>query len=386
MIGCTKKAPLLALLLALLLQLVSQSADAHTRSRSFSLWQRDGNGVQVRLTVAARDLTALRAFAPARALRLHAAGRACDASVVTESTAPTGYRAFAWSLRCPSGNGWRIHSDLLVDTIPSHLHFARVAGHEQVFDARTRSNAWYAPQSGGWQLARAGAAHVLSGWDHLVFLLLLAMLVTSRRTLLALVTGFTLGHGLSLTLVTVGWLDTHPATVEALIGGSVLLLAAELAWRGWPSGNLPTAARDSRAPRVASLLLLTATAIAWYGGRVHAASLVGLTMLGSCYFMLQRRRDAAWRRVFVTVLFGCLHGLGFAKALATLPWPQTNRAWSLVAFNCGVEVAQLAVVAAALLLLARLRRSHLRRAFGLMVTATTACAGSYWLLTRSLWL
>jgi hydrogenase/urease accessory protein HupE len=140
-----------------------------------------------------------------------------------------------------------------------------------------------------------GIEHILFGFDHLLFVLGLILIVRNTRMLLLTVTGFTFAHSITLSLATLGIVHVPGPPVEACIALSILLLASEILrrQRGEPS--------------------LTA---AW-----------------------------PWAVAF---LFGLLHGLGFASALIVIGLPQGDIPLALLAFNVGVEVGQLAFIAAVL--------------------------------------
>lgn len=135
-----------------------------------------------------------------------------------------------------------------------------------------------------------GVRHVLSGADHVLFVLALLLLLPRPRALVVALTAFTLAHSAALALSTLGWLTPEPRWVEALIALSVLALARELL--------LPPA---------------------------HATWTV--------------RHPTA-----LTFTCGLLHGLGFAGALAEVGLPRGQALLALGAFNGGVELGQLALV------------------------------------------
>ena len=172
---------------------------------------------------------------------------------------------------------------------------------------------------------RLGITHVLGGLDHLAFILglLLVVGVSDLRRLVATITAFTLAHSTTLVLAATGMLSLRPAPVEAAIAASVMLVARE--------------AYD------------------------HRPSLT---------------RRAPW---IVAVVFGLVHGLGFAGALAS--WGMTA-GWNLLWFNVGVEAGQLAVVLVVFVTVPRLgrRAEALRRP---AVYAIGALAG-FWLVERTI--
>ena len=81
-------------------------------------------------------------------------------------------------------------------------------------------------QSSYWGYLISGIEHILSGWDHLAFLLGLILLYQGRNLVIA-ITGFTIGHSLTLGLGAMNVLRVHSEMVEILIGFSILLLAVE---------------------------------------------------------------------------------------------------------------------------------------------------------------
>jgi hydrogenase/urease accessory protein HupE len=137
-----------------------------------------------------------------------------------------------------------------------------------------------------------GIEHILFGFDHLLFVLALIVIVRSQRVLFLTITAFTVAHSITLALATLGVVHVPGPPVEAAIALSVLLLATEL---------------------------------------VHLErGELGLT--------------ARWPWV-VAFTFGLLHGFGFASALSDVGLPQGDIPLALFAFNVGVECGQLAFVA-----------------------------------------
>ena len=168
-----------------------------------------------------------------------------------------------------------------------------------------------AAQRNAWQVAGdytlLGIDHILSGFDHLTFVLALLLLVSGARRLLITVTSFTVAHSITLAAATLGVLWVPGPPVEAVIALSILFLAAELVKvnRGLPS-------LTARNP---------------------------------------------W---LVAFAFGLLHGFGFAGALGEIGLPQNEIALALLMFNVGVEIGQLLFIAAALVVIWLLQRLRLQ--------------------------
>lgn len=154
--------------------------------------------------------------------------------------------------------------------------------------AQTRALAWL----------RTGAEHVVFGPDHVLFVLLVGWIAATRRpnrraaAVAGAVTGFTLGHSVTLAATALGALALPPAAVEFCIASSIVLLARELLAGDDQSWTL-------RAPEL------------------------------------------------VAATIGLVHGCGFGGALLRIGLPPDDRVGALLWFHLGVELAQLAVVAAA---------------------------------------
>jgi hydrogenase/urease accessory protein HupE len=151
--------------------------------------------------------------------------------------------------------------------------------------------------------AALGVEHILLGWDHLLFVLALVLLVGWGRSLAWTITSFTAGHSVTLALASLGVVHVPQAPIEAAIALSIYFLAVEL-----------TSVRQGKRT------------------------------------LTQR---APWA---VAAGFGLLHGLGFAGALAEVGLPTAEIPLALFSFNVGIELGQLAFVGAVLLVAAAIRR------------------------------
>ncbi len=196
-------------------------------------------------------------------------------------------------------------------------------------EAPTQVIAAQAPAGQVWRTyGLLGVTHILAGWDHLLFVIALVLLVRQGWAVAKAVTAFTVAHSLTLAGVTLGLVGLPQAPVEALIALSIVFLAAELV-RGTP----------------------------------------GLTL------------RYPWAIAFA---FGLLHGFGFAGALKEIGLPEGEVPAALLAFNLGVEAGQLAVVLAViavLALIARAARAALAPAVRIAAYGIGATA-SYWLIDR----
>jgi hypothetical protein len=226
---------------------------------------------------------------------------------------------------------------------------------------------------------RLGVEHILSGYDHLAFLLALILIGGGFGQVARVVTGFTVAHSLTLGLVVVGYLRPNPAPVEALIGFSIALVAAENVWL--------TSRRSRTLPWCIAIALgLVAVAAERGHGRVPALTLGGLALFSLCYFGLLRRASrVSALRWAIAFIFGLVHGCAFAGVLVEAGLPTERLATALFGFNLGVELGQLAAVAVVWPLLRRLEtRSDDRRLAVLHYGSTVVLAlGVFWFVSRT---
>jgi hypothetical protein len=385
--------------------LLAVPAAAHQTSLSYSTWVLDAGGARVSVRVSELDLSRLglafqstgAADDPVAAYLVSHLGLASDAGACVPERAPAlrdapeGWVVYAWRARCPAGPPRHLASSLFLDVAPSHLHFARITDASGATRERVLSEAepaWALPAdtgepaaaSGGTSLAgyvALGIQHILTGWDHLAFVLALLLLAGTLREVAALVTSFTVAHSVTLALATLGVLRPEAHAVEALIGFSIALVAAENAWI--------LAGRDRWLPWLAAGFVLLLAAVP--GGAVPRLALLGLALFTVCHFGLLRRSPSPARlRAAVAFAFGLVHGFGFAGVLAELELPTARLASALFGFNLGVEVGQLAVVAVVWPLLRLLERragAGPARRLAEAASAGICGLGLYWFVVRS---
>lgn len=395
----------LALLLAATALLLPSIAAAHGRSISYSSWKFSGDGAWVTVRIPRIELTRLQldpiADLAARgqigqllaeSIRLTGDGIVCEPTAEPLARgAPEGWVVYAWRVRCPSPGALVLSSRLLLDVAPSHLHFARVMGFGEGVLERVLSEAeplWalQSPEAAEPVAGTSfesylslGVGHILSGWDHLAFLLALLLLATTLRQVVALVTSFTVAHSVTLGLAVLGVVRPEAAAVEALIGFSIALVAAE---NGWLLGG-----RGRMVPAVLTLGLLGMAGAAAAGiGAISVVTLLGLAAFTAAHFGLLRGSGPAAQRAAVAFAFGLVHGFGFAGVLAELELPAARLVPALFGFNLGVELGQLGVVVLiwpALLLLGRVARGRLQSPVAEIGSAAVCGLGLFWFVSRT---
>jgi hypothetical protein len=198
-----------------------------------------------------------------------------------------------------------------------------------------------------WEFFRLGAEHLLSGLDHILFLL--ALIAGSRRLreIVLAATTFTLAHSVTFILAALGLVRAPASFFEPVIALSIAVVAGWHLWRLWRRGRLATDLETGR--------------------RGH--------------LNLDR---AGWIRIAVVFCFGLVHGLGFAGALGIQAAWSWQLLWSLLVFNVGIEVVQLTIIVVVFPLLALLR--HRAPAAALWTTGAIAAAvsvtGVVWFVQR----
>jgi hydrogenase/urease accessory protein HupE len=177
-----------------------------------------------------------------------------------------------------------------------------------------------------------GFEHILLGIDHLLFVLALVLLVKGWKRLIATITAFTIAHSFTLALATLGIVHVPGPPVEACIALSIVFVAVEII-------------------------------------RSHRGS-PGVT------------ERAPW---LVALVFGLLHGLGFAGALSEVGLPQHAIPLALLFFNIGVELGQVVFVLAVLALAEAFRRLPVRGPmWGWRITPyAIGSVAMYWVIERT---
>jgi hypothetical protein len=235
----------------------------------------------------------------------HACAGALDRALASESD---GGVAFQVRYTCRAAPGQLALSlPMLARLSPGHRHMARLF---RAGKAETRvldpGHATLISSRGGaggalgmaWSMLKLGVEHILTGFDHLVFLLGLILVGGRLRALAGVITAFTIAHSITLALAALSLFAPSPRLVEPAIALSIAYVGVE---------NL---------------------------------------------FVKDARKR--WR---ITFPFGLVHGFGFAGALREIALPRAQVPIALVSFNVGVEVGQLAVLAVALPLVLTVRNA-----------------------------
>jgi len=266
----------------------------------------------------------------------------CDPRTPVESIWDGGAYVARWTTKCTGGlEGGVIHIDGLDQTSTDVLvRFDFADGVNEARRLTAGDPSFTVPsQPSSLEVVRTylllGFKHILSGVDHLVFVLALLLLVNGIRRLIITVTAFTIAHSLTLAGATLGYVQMPGPPIEAVIALSIMFVATEI---------------------------------------IHSRQ--GNPGLTERY---------PW---VVAFTFGLLHGFGFAGALAQIGLPQSSIPIALLFFNVGVEIGQLFFIASVFAVIALGR--WIARGFNMQRpawawAATPYAIGSvaaYWVIQR----
>ena len=389
------------LLCCSLLILCSICSEAHNRSESYSKFNLTSNeqGMAIQVTSSIKqdifnNLNPTLHFKSYESLVAYLdkainPGSSCklNESVEINENISLGVLKFAWSFQClqiPESISMSLFQDLGV----THTHIARgVIDGQSVpeFMFASTQDAWViglpgesnVNQSSYFGYFKSGVQHILSGWDHLTFLLGLLLLFTGRFLIIA-ITGFTIGHSLTLGLGAMNVLRVHSEIIETLIGFSILLLALEYFHKHAFEINKLI---KNLALSFCAFLPLTIF------GNLDPILIVGLALFLTFYLSLTNHCSSPWLPLMVTVFFGLIHGLGFASSIAESGIPQDRLLPIILSFNIGVEVGQLAV-AFTLLAFLKLTKTYFRFSdFNYLHGAMGAFVfsmGTFWFISRAI--
>jgi len=319
-----------ALAFVLLIMLSPRAARAHEVGLSRGDYEVAGSEVTARLSLANRDVASVPADTFARGLVVRGDGALCPTSTVSTTPLETDGTLVVVRAACPAPpKSVAVEALFLADLPFGHKHLAHANGADATLTISKRTfsvtaNGAPPTRPSAWRFLGMGVEHILTGYDHLVFLLGLVIVCVRARELALVVTAFTLGHSLSLALATLSAWAPSARVVEPLIALSIAYVGVE---------NL---------------------------------------------YSPQKR----WR---ITLPFGLVHGFGFASALRELSLPRAELPAALALFNLGVEVGQLAVLAGLVPLVLRAQRRPRFATHGVRaVSIAVAAAGFVWFAVRVL--
>ena len=393
----------LALILALS-ALAAAPARAHVRSESHAVWEINGGNVDLVLTLPKIETArlapnggqptdeALEQYLSAMVYPLAGKTRCPIVPPVVALSAAADFRRYDFTFKCASDKDLSIHSEAFFDLVPSHTNFAQIqniASGEFVEQLLTNEHQTVQVTGGEenklqtasfWEFIHMGIMHIFTGVDHMSFLLGLVLISRRLRDLVFVVTGFTIGHSLTLGLAVTGVLRPHAEYIDALVALTICLIGAE---------NLAVQTHKPAyfAFGLGGLILLMAVS-RWFGfGVMPPLLLVGAGLFTANYLMISGQlKDAGRLRIIITMVFGLIHGFGFAAGLLELQIPTGRLAELLVGFNLGVECAQLTLVVGVSLLvvwLSKMKWTLPRPITVDLCSAFLVGLGLFWFVSRA---
>lgn len=384
-------------------------AAAHTRSESYSHWYQSDATITATVTIPLREVMLLyqtrdSAVSPAELFRdelvaktgVSSASAICESTAVNVLQAASGFVRVEMQFDCGDTVPASISYRALFDTAPSHVHYAKL--HR---DGSLRAETLITDTSDTWNIGDIGDAgsysftsflaigteHIAGGIDHIAFLIGMLLIAGSISRSIIAVTGFTLGHSVSLGAAVLGYVHADSTLVEAFIGFTVALVAVEyfLLRRHAEQTAVTVAISSMVIAWAVGLLALTFELISERALFVYA----GFGVFAFCYLLAANqleRQDASRASLLLfvaTTCFGLVHGFGFAGFLMETGILGTSLFIPLLGFNLGVEVGQLILVAIALGV-AALLRDKVPRVVTSMLAAGLCGVGVYWFVGRTL--
>ena len=388
----------------LVLLFAAGSAAGHTRSQSHSVWEINATAVDLVMTIptietdrigdgaAAPSDDRIKSYLTARVYPI-AAGRRCALIPPVETLAALpGYHKYDFTFKCDTAEDLQIYSAAFFDLVPSHTNFAQIqnaatgefteqliTNEHRTVDVTGRSGSRL-KNARFFEFIRMGTMHIFTGADHMSFLLGLVLISRRLRDLVFVITGFTIGHSLTLALAVTGLVRPHAEYIDALVALTIALIGAE---------NIVVQTRKAKpVALIAGGCMAVMAAAEWLGfGGLPALLSLGAGLFTANYLVISGDLgDAGRLRMLITLVFGLIHGFGFAADLLELQLPPERLAELLVGFNLGVEIGQLTLVIGATLLVVLLRKLRLALPRPIVVDVASAFLvglGVFWYVSRS---
>ena len=395
----------IAILLTFIVTTTSSQAHSHNRSQSFSDWEITDNIATAVFTAKSREITRLQSQSN-QSLDTLLVGHLISAISVSQDSLPCsstevvrpipsalGYVRVRLVFDCGASLGdISISINSFFNVASSHVHYANMSlnrepSYQYLFTNKQRrheitnqlatSSHWFDSIT---QFVLIGIEHIFGGIDHIAFLLALLLLLRSLKVLVWMVTGFTLGHSITLALAALGWVIPDLDIVEAAIGFTIALVAVQ---------NIAVLTGNHRQITyfsVAGLLLIVLINLIWNIG-LSALSGLGLALFTLAYLWNSADEHlSANLRLVTSVIFGLIHGFGFASALTETGLASTQLLPALLGFNLGIELGQIVIIAVVWALLQQIRQSRFLTDTRLVIDLVSAALcglGLYWFIGRS---
>ena len=289
-------------------------------------------------------------------LKVTSEGKSCSlVDEIKELNSQEGSLNLSLNFECPSNKEIKIINNALFNLVQSHIHIARIYIDNNLYTEKALffndqsidlneekennsfSNSFY-------KFFSLGLDHILSGYDHLLFILGLLLLVTNLKRLLLVITGFTIGHSLTLSLSVINIIQVKSSLVEALIGYTIMFVGLEYLYK------------ENKDHRVSMIFITTLSLVLLIFGNLINPNfpyflILGILLFSLGYFYLLKNLNSENNLLsIITIIFGLIHGFGFGGFLLGSKISSENIFSGLLGFNLGVEVGQIIFVLLILLI------------------------------------
>ena len=289
-------------------------------------------------------------------LKVTSEGKNCSlVDEIKELNSQEGSLNLSLNFECPSNKEIKIINNALFNLVQSHIHIARIYIDNNLYTEKALffndqsidlneekennsfSNSFY-------KFFSLGLDHILSGYDHLLFILGLLLLVTNLKRLLLVITGFTIGHSLTLSLSVINFIQVKSSLVEALIGYTIMFVGLEYLYK------------ENNDHRVSMIFITTLSLLLLIFGNLINPNfpyflILGILLFSLGYFYLLKNLNSENNLLsIITIIFGLIHGFGFGGFLLGSKISSENIFSGLLGFNLGVEVGQIIFVLLILLI------------------------------------
>ena len=289
-------------------------------------------------------------------LKVTSEGKNCSlVDEIKELNSQEGSLNLSLNFECPSNKEIKIINNALFNLVQSHIHIARIYIDNNLYTEKALffndqsidlneekennsfSNSFY-------KFFSLGLDHILSGYDHLLFILGLLLLVTNLKRLLLVITGFTIGHSLTLSLSVINIIQVKSSLVEALIGYTIMFVGLEYLYK------------ENNDHRVSMIFITTLSLLLLIFGNLINPNfpyflILGILLFSLGYFYLLKNLNSENNLLsIITIIFGLIHGFGFGGFLLGSKISSENIFSGLLGFNLGVEVGQIIFVLLVLLI------------------------------------
>ena len=295
----------------------------------------------------------------------------------------------SWTLSCNQILE-EIKTNVFFDRDPTHSHIARY-----IYDSNLSTEKLFTTQTKTWNLkdiysskessvnssfkeyVLLGIKHISTGYDHLAFLFGLLLLNQRLKRLVLAITGFTLGHSLTLSLAVLDLVRPVNSFIEALIGFSIALLGLEFLIRHSKSNS-------TYVKNISYLLFLLYLLYFIFSEGSNSLGLLGLFIFSFCYLTLVSKNLSSFFSLFIASIFGLIHGFGFGGFLFEVGFSEDNILKTLFGFNLGVEIGQLMAMSLFILIIFGISKLDIKNKeyINPLLATFLVTLGTYWFVYR----